>query len=383
MILVQEQAVAAAGKPLRARPGAPQSLTVQSSASTAEDHLFVEVTTSGPPVRLSLQLGDEVAPGHAVAREDATVHRFAIGGPARDRSVGPLAASLIAEQGEVTVQGVRTLLVLGEQPAEALAALDRAHAVLGAAPLVGEEPAFAGSEVAVASVRRQEVPSGAFESFASSGLTAEVEVVFADPRAAKDARCLFDGQELPIRAADGLRRRWRRGGASGAHEGWSHLISFDGVGGGAGAVLSRTLIHRFPVVQDPVTMTDFVAATGLHDREVYASGEGQVWTGPEPRATVVLPMALARPGRLLVEVTSFGECRTAQDVTLLVNGTAVHHRIERSADGGGRLLADFPAAADPRLITEIQIFVHRMHSAPPDPRRLGIGLGGIEIQTPL
>ena len=212
------------------------------------------------------------------------------------------------------------------------------------------------------------------------GLSAEVHAVYNDPAAAARAACALDDQPLaPGPGSAGGTRVWRRPGSPDDTAGWLHRIEFQG---GVSPTRAR-LVLRLPAGQDSATGRDFLSISNTYPPEMLNPEIGQVWTGPNPRTVIGIPVALTRTTELVIDVSSFGAAQDTSDVTLTLNDKVLDHRFERTAEQG-RILATYQPDGDGGpAVAELEIFTRRVFEAPGDPRRLGIAINTVDLRIDL
>ncbi len=112
-----------------------------------------------------------------------------------------------------------------------------------------------------------------------------------------------------------------------------------------------------------------IECSGFHPLE--NANDGFRWTGPEPTATIAIPLVLNRTAQLVIELGATGRNRDAGDFTIAINGTPVPHQLE-TGDRGATLRAELPVMRSAGPITEIALTVRECFQQPPDERALGV-----------
>lgn len=248
--------------------------------------------------------------------------------------------------------------------------LERAYAILWPNRAIGEALASEAGDA----------PSAPRHAYvASAGLTVEVIADYQNAAAAAAASCVIDGQELSSQEDEGPIRSWRLEGASGANGAWVHALEFLNTSAKRQPPKTIDLKWTLPAAQDFVTGRQYLGLTNFHAAEMFHPGFGQVWTGPGLRTLVSAPIALTGKTDIALEVSSFGNCLEAEDISIMLNGKTLDVSIERQGSSG-TLKATYPGDGEEGVATfELVIFTRRMFEAPGDGRRLGICLNSIVV----
>lgn len=160
------------------------------------------------------------------------------------------------------------------------------------------------------------------------------------------------GQELPARTEAALRQR---GGS------WRVLMPPDG----AGERLKIQLDSTLDIPEHP----GLIEYAGFHPLE--SANDRYRWTGPEPTATIAIPVMLNHPARLVIELGATGRNNAASDFTVTCNGKPVPHELE-TTDLDATLTAELPAMRSTVPVTEFALTVRECFQQPPDQRMLGV-----------
>ncbi len=397
---------------------------------------FLDILTQQEPdAELEIKLDGVVMRAAKLLAGDHNVYRIAV--PARESGARYGLSRLHIEAfGDVTLLGARLHLVSGPTPEATLNEVDAAEGkdVLedGVSPLarasiieslvrtartgagpdrtraealrrhllasgdhVETSTAFAelGSEVspdqiiayleparALAEARKTAQPSET-ALVAAAGLTLEIEARVDSPSSAAVV-CLVD--EAPATALGAVAfdaERWRVLGVAAPDTAWLRTVKF--VADGEPVAPARVAAwFRLPARLDPVTGEAFLRVENTHAPELLDAYSGLVWTGPRPRMTLQLPVAITHPGQLQVKIVNLGQNRQPQDLDVFINGQAVAFSLDR--DGEVAILtAAFEPEANPLAVTELQIVAHQLHATPFDPRRLGFAIGEIALMLRL
>jgi len=212
---------------------------------------------------------------------------------------------------------------------------------------------------------------------AAAGLTLEIEARVEAPSGAAVTCLVDDAPAMSLGAVAPDTERWRVPGVVASDAAWLRTVKF----AAAGETLTPAKVaawFRLPARLDPVTGDAFLRAENTHAPELLDAYTGLVWTGPRPRMTFQLPMAITHPGQLRVKIVNQGDNREPQDLDVFINGRPVPFNLDRDGDLA-LLTAAFEPEANPLAVTEIQIVSRKMHTIPFDRRRLGIAIGEIDL----
>lgn len=391
---------------------------------------FIDVMTKQESdVELEIRLNDRIVRAVKLLAGDHNVYRVSVSelGPQTRYGVSTLH---IAAFGDVTLLGARLHLVTGDAPESTLRQLDHAqgrdmletlnevgHAAMieslakmvrtGIGPNRARAEALRrrlatstgrietsaalpelGSEVSVpqlvaclesgralAEAGKEATPAET-RLVAASGLTMEIEASVGAVGDG-DLTCLVNGvAATSLGAVSPAAWRWRVPGEIVSDAPWLRTVQF-----ADDKPVTPTRVSawfRLPGRLDPVTGEQFLKVENTHAPEMLDGYTGLVWTGPRPRMTLQLPVALTHPGELVVKIANLGENRLPQDLDIFVNGRAIAFTAHRGGESLS-LTAPFQPDEEPLAVTEIQIVSHKIHSIPFDHRRLGFAIGEIAL----
>ena len=106
------------------------------------------------------------------------------------------------------------------------------------------------------------------------------------------------------------------------------------------------------------------------------------WTGPDPIAKIVMPVALTMPTRLILELGRTGDNVIDDDFSLFCNKVPLKHKF-RPGPHHGTLTATLPAAINRGCRTEIAFRIrHQFTPPPPDLRVLGVVFCSLRLIFP-